>query len=114
MEEWAVARIASQRYARHADKLTTEVREKWLGNWVIRSEDMGKTWQAPVRTVSTAPHDPIQLADGRLLYVGIGRSQGERQVTVEDSKDDGRSWSVIATIPKPMNTREFALVYFSR
>lgn len=89
---------ASQRYARHAEKIPPETREKWLGNWVRRSEDRGKTWQAPIRTVSTAPHGPIQLRDGRLLYIGNGRWQGQPAVTVEQSGDDGRTWSVIATI----------------
>lgn len=92
---------AYAKYARHAEKITPELREQWLGNWVRRSEDGGKTWLAPVRTVSTAPHGPIQLRDGRLLYVGIGRTGNVSGVTVEQSADDGRTWNVIATIPRP-------------
>jgi sialidase-1 len=92
---------AVQRYARHGEKLPAEVREKWLGNWVRRSEDGGKTWLKPSRTVGTAPHGPIQLRDGRLLYIGNGRWHGESTVTVEQSRDDGRTWKVIATIPQP-------------
>ena len=71
--EWA-RYAAAMRYARHSEKIPPEVRESWLGNWVRRSEDGGKTWQEPVRTVSTAPHGPIQLRDGRLLYVGNNHS----------------------------------------
>jgi sialidase-1 len=92
---------AHARYARHAEEVTPEIRAQWLGNWVRRSEDGGRTWQTPVRTVSTAPHGPIQLRDGRLLYVGIGKADGASAVTVEQSADDGRTWNVIATIPKP-------------
>ena len=92
---------AHARYARHAEEVTPEIRAQWLGNWVRRSEDGGKTWEAPVRTVSTAPHGPIQLRDGRLLYVGIGKVDGATAVTVEQSADDGRTWNVRSSIPKP-------------
>lgn len=94
-------KAAVQRYARHGEKLLPEVREKWLGNWTRRSEDGGKTWQEPVKTVGTAPHGPIPLRDGRLLYIGNGIRQGAPALTVEQSADDGRSWQVITTISKP-------------
>ena len=96
---------AAIRYARHSEKITPDVREKWLGNWVRRSEDGGKKWQEPVRTVSTAPHGPIQLRDGRLLYVGNDRSADEAAVTIEESTDDGRSWAVIAAMPAGVSGR---------
>jgi Neuraminidase (sialidase) len=92
---------AFERYARVAEKVTAETRKQWLGNWVRRSEDGGKTWQEPVRTVSSAPHGPIQLRDGRLMYVGTGKWQGKTAITIEQSPDDGRTWNVIATISKP-------------
>ena len=30
----------------------------------------GKTWSKPINTYVSAPHGPIQLKDGRLLYIG--------------------------------------------
>ncbi|MDD4870389.1 MAG: sialidase family protein [Kiritimatiellae bacterium] len=95
---------AIQHYARHGEKIPPEIRNKWLGNWVRRSEDNGQSWGEPVRTVSTAPHGPIQLRDGRLLYIGNGQWQNQTTVTVEQSSDDGRTWSVIATIEKPQGS----------
>jgi sialidase-1 len=95
---------AFERYARVAEKVTPETRKQWLGNWARRSEDGGKTWQEPVRTVASAPHGPIQLHDGRLMYVGIGRWEGNPAVIIEQSPDDGRTWNVIATIKKPDGT----------
>ncbi|MEJ7912899.1 MAG: sialidase family protein [Chitinophagaceae bacterium] len=92
---------AIQRYMRHAEKIPTDIREKWLGNWIRRSEDSGKTWQHPIRTISSAPHGPIQLRDGRLLYLGTGTWKGRPTNTVEESTDDGKTWKVIADIPKP-------------
>jgi len=94
-------RGAADRYARHAEKVTAEIRSQWLGHWVRRSEDNGKTWQAPIRTIGSAPHGPIALRDGRLLYIGNGEWQGRKTMTIEQSADDGRTWTVIADIPKP-------------
>ncbi|HEY0667430.1 MAG TPA: sialidase family protein [Sphingobacteriaceae bacterium] len=95
-----IYRTAYERYARIAEKITPEIRKQWLGNWVRRSEDGGKTWLEPVRTVATAPHGPIQLRDGRLLYIGTGRWNGKSGIVIEESADDGQTWNVITTISK--------------
>lgn len=92
---------AYDRYRRHGEKLTQEIRDQWLGNWTRRSEDNGKTWEKPVRTIGTAPHGPISLHDGRLLYMGLATFDGKPEVSIEESKDDGRSWQLISRIPKP-------------
>jgi len=86
---------AYQKYARVAEKLPDDLKKFWLGNWVRRSEDGGKTWGKPVRTSSTAPHGPIQLRDGRLLYIGNGVWNGSPALLAEQSLDDGLSWQVI-------------------
>ena len=88
---------AYQKYARVAEKIPEELKKYWLGNWVRRSEDGGKTWLKPVRTSSTAPHGPIQLRDGRLLYIGNGTWKGAPALVAEQSLDDGQSWQVIAS-----------------
>ena len=36
--------IAYSKYARIGEKIGPETKKKWLGNWVRRSEDNGKTW----------------------------------------------------------------------
>ncbi|MBT3380543.1 MAG: exo-alpha-sialidase [Lentisphaerae bacterium] len=82
----------------HAEKLTPEIRQQWLGYWTRRSEDGGKTWDAPVKTKGSAPHGAIQLEDGRLLYVGRRFPHKNTELTVEESRDDGRSWQQIASI----------------
>ena len=91
------SKVSFERYARYSEKITQDIKDKWLGNWVRRSEDGGKTWLEPVRTVSSCPHGPIQLRDGRLLFVGTGK---KFDVIVEQSSDDGRSWNVLATLPQ--------------
>jgi hypothetical protein len=93
---------AFQRYSRVGEKMPKETREKWLGNWVRRSEDGGKTWLEPSRTTVSAPHGPMQLKDGRLLYIGNGYWKGDKNaLLIEESADDGRTWKVIAHLPRP-------------
>ena len=90
-------------WERHAGKLGPETRKYWLGNWTRRSTDNGKTWEEPVKQNGTAPHGPIELADGRLLYVGTGNLNGNKVNSVEESLDGGKSWQLISTIPIPEN-----------
>ncbi|MCX6992906.1 MAG: sialidase family protein [Kiritimatiellaeota bacterium] len=88
-------------WMRHIEKLDQETRAKWLGNWIRRSEDGGKTWGVPIRNHVSAPHGPIKLSDKRLIYVGTGTKDGKGIIGVEESRDDGRSWSLLATVPIP-------------
>jgi hypothetical protein len=92
-------------WKRHRGKLSDETVERWLGNWTRRSTDGGKTWDEPVRTLGTAPHGPIVLKDGRLIYVGVANIDGEKKLSVEESKDDGRSWQLLSTIEIPENEK---------
>lgn len=96
-----VYKTAFERYARIAEKINLpETREKYLGNWVRRSEDGGKTWGEAVRTKVSAPHGPIALRDGRLLYVGTTQYENRKGVFIEESVDDGKTWKIIAELPK--------------
>lgn len=90
-------------WKRHAGKLGPETRKFWLGNWTRRSTDLGITWEEPVKQNGTAPHGPIVLADGRLLYIGTGKVDGQKVNSVEESKDNGKSWQLISTIKIPDN-----------
>ncbi len=91
-------------YRQHAATLTPGTRDRWLGNWVQRSEDGGLTWGEPIRVNASAPHGPVPLSDGRLLYLGVGRVGGQRTVVAEESADDGRTWNVIGTVSHPPET----------
>lgn len=93
---------AYNKYFRIGEKIPAETKKQWLGNWVRRSEDMGKTWLKPVRTEGTAPHGPISLKNGDLLYVGTGLNKNKiSSIIAERSTNDGKSWKVIGEIPKP-------------
>lgn len=95
--------INNPAWKRHAGKLGPETRKYWLGNWTRRSNDNGKSWEEPVKQNGTAPHGPIELADGRLLYIGTGNIDGKKVNSVEESSDDGKTWQVISTIAIPDN-----------
>lgn len=97
-------------WRRVRQKLVESVRvREVLGEWTIRSEDGGQTWEPRVPSQVSSPHGPVQLADGRLLYVGKrtgppsnwnrGSSHESMELAAAESKDDGRSWAVIGTIP---------------
>ncbi len=88
-------------WKRHCDKISKETRQQWLGNWTRRSVDGGATWEPPVDSIASAPHGPIELKDGRLLYVGTGALEGKPALLSVESVDEGRSWRLIGTIPVP-------------
>jgi len=100
----AVSFESNPDYREHAATLTAETRDRFLGNWVLRSEDGGRSWDEPIRVNASAPHGPVQLRDGRILYLGVGKIDGERAIVAEESADDGRSWNVIGTVSHPPET----------
>ena len=63
--------------------------------WILLSDDYGQTWSDPIAAPATSPHGPTLTNDGTLIYVGGGPSGPE----VHHSKDGGRTWTYIATIP---------------
>jgi sialidase-1 len=95
-------------------RVTPKVREECLGNWVRRSTDGGRTWGEQIRNHVSSPHGPIQLKDGRLLYVGVNAIVGDAakgqvgKVAAEVSSDDGQSWRVLSEIPSaPADAKKY-------
>ena len=88
-------------WRRHCDKIADDVRRRWLGQWTRRSTDGGATWEAEVDSIASAPHGPIELSDGRLLYVGTANLDGRPALASVESTDEGRSWQFIGEMPVP-------------
>src|SRR5262249_1939359 len=59
-------------WERHASKISDDERRRWHGHLARGSTDGGKTWEPAVQCIASSPHGPIELRDGRLLYVGTG------------------------------------------
>ena len=77
---------------------------EWQGHWTVRSVDNGYTWAPPVRTEVTTPHGPIQLSDGRILFIGQRphcSHTDDFDVGIQQSVDDGLSWQTVGTFPVP-------------
>ena len=77
-----------------------------LGSWIRISED-GDAWGDPIRVPVTAPHGPIKLANGHILYFGKGVVTGDKfhselrngAIKSVISKDGGLSWEIIGEVP---------------
>ena len=94
-------------YPKAMSKLPKDLVDAARGFWTRRSTDGGKTWEDPVPHRGSAPHGAIRLRDGRLLFVGTANSraitwnpahypEGTSCMMVEESRDDGRSWQMLA------------------
>jgi sialidase-1 len=91
-----------EKWKRLTENISNDTRRDLLGSWTIRSSDGGNNWDKPVRAIASTPHGPIELEDGRLLYVGIDRGhERHRLLVVEESIDDGKSWNLLSLIPIP-------------
>lgn len=105
-EQWPVF-AESESWRLHSAKISQADRERWLGNWTRRSTDGGVTWEPPVRNNVFAPHGPIQLRDGRLIYLGVGKELSD--IRVDESCDEGRSWRCLNSdvIPADLKSMKF-------
>ncbi len=74
-----------------------------VGSWVAVSEDGGSTWSEALPVPVSAPHGPIRLQSGELLYLGKdfwtgGDAKRRRGIQAARSGDNGRSWSVLGEV----------------
>ncbi len=104
----------------YVENITEQDKKKWLGkrlsddstqwssgHWIRRSTDNGHTWQEPIRVMATAPHGPIELADGSILYVGNGEIDGKEYIVSEKSYDKGKTWVVESMIDQYVDDEGF-------
>ena len=72
------------------------------GSFVRISEDNGSTWGAAIKVPVTAPHGPILLKNGKLLYVGkefhSGCEMGEGDILCYESLDGGKTWDYVSRV----------------
>ena len=94
-------------------RMTDANAAKWVGAWVRLSDDLGESWSAPIRVPVTAPHGPIRLNSGDLLYFGKefmtdmkGFEGGTGGITAVRSSDGGRTWEKLGSVPLIENTLE--------
>ena len=102
-KDWDPAR--RERWEAVRRRLSDEQRHAELGQWMIRSTDGGLSWSERYRVPVSTPHGPVQLADGRQMYAGVGLWDTPRRVGVAESSDDGVTWTFLADIPPARETR---------
>ena len=95
--DWSPERVARWHAAHH--RLDSKARNLELGQWMIRSEDGGKSWSRKYNSIVNSPHGPIQLASGRLIYAGKELWTGSKRVGLSESTDDGKTWQWLSEIP---------------
>ena len=83
---------------------TDDLVDRWLGSWVMSSDNGGATWGAPIRVPVTAPHGPILLQSGDLLYFGKEyitdwSQRGKGAIMAVRSSDGGRTWTAEGAVP---------------
>lgn len=87
---------------------TDELVNRHLGSWVILSDDGGQTWGPPARSPVSAPHGPIRLRSGQLLYLGkpFGTMNDLRVggIAAAGSCDGGRTWQSLGQVPAAAET----------
>jgi hypothetical protein len=95
-----------RRYAAGFARTNDRAAARWVGSWVRLSQDQGETWGPPIRVPVTAPHGPIRLRSGNLLYLGKsfltdadGHRRGYGAIQAAVSADGGQRWQVRGTVP---------------
>jgi len=90
-------RLPAWRAAR--DRISADERKRQTGEWMIRSTDGGRSWSPQYRCILSAPHGPITLRSGRLLYLGKEKRADSKRVGACESTDDGLTWQWLGEIP---------------
>jgi sialidase-1 len=82
------------------NRWTEEDVQRWLGSWIMLSDDRGATWSQPLRSPVSSPAGPGLLASGDLLYLGKDASaMGDGRILAVRSRDGGCSWALSGTVP---------------
>ncbi len=88
---------------------TDELVNEHLGSWCMRSDDNGANWGEPIRVPATAPHGPIKLANGNLIYLGKRytnlREHREGDIAAFLSTNDGQDWIELGGVPLATSTK---------
>lgn len=78
------------------------------GSFIRISRDNGLTWGKKIQIPVSAPHGPVMLSDGSLLYLGkelyssAWENKDEKDILAAyRSTDDGESWTKLAKIEIP-------------
>lgn len=71
------------------------------GSFVKVTSESGKKFSDKIRVSVTAPHGPIKLRDGTIMYMGnaFDRKRKDPQIEVITSDDNGYTWKKAGQVP---------------
>ena len=114
MEDYLLETKGDHRLANATAPLMRGMLESWkelseedakIGSFVRLSHDCGEIWDEAVKVPLTAPHGPIRLKNGKLVYLGRyfdGRDcTNENTIAACGSDDDGKTWQMLGDVPTP-------------
>ena len=84
-------------YHAYLDMLTEQDEKKYLGSLMVESLD-GYTFSEPYKVPISAPHGPILLPNGAMLYVGREFDNPDHTKLGVYKSQDGRNWGQISII----------------
>ncbi len=95
----------NRRWEEKLSEWNDELVNEWLGSWV-RLRENGENWSEPIKVPVSAPHGPIVLGSGDILYLGKVTSGGMVPGAIQaySSNDGGRNWCALGVVPIPDDT----------
>lgn len=115
MQNWLRQNICKEEYEKSIEftaQWNNKIVSSNLGSWIRVSED-GINWKNAIRVPVSAPHGPVRLSNGDILYLGkkveadafnapAYLKNGVIQAVV--SRDGGMSWDGLGEVPIPGDT----------
>ena len=93
--------------ADYVNSISDQTYNEKVGGFISESDD-GIHFSEPVNIGISAPHGPIQLKNGRILYIGCQKGKNAKDgIWLRYSDDFGKTWSEFKKLPLPENWEKF-------
>lgn len=85
---------------KYVDWTPESVYDEFLGGLLCESDD-GIHFSKPRNIGISSPHGPLQMKNGRVVYVGTRKGKGviDNEIWLTYSDDEGKTWSEYTKIP---------------
>jgi hypothetical protein len=88
-----------EKWDRQIEKIKNTRPSPEVESYLIRSENNGKSWGEKIKVPVSAPHGPVNLTNGNLLYAGRSYPTSENtKIKIYSSSDEGLTWESKSSI----------------